>query len=95
MESTTNLSRTESIVDFETPAILHSLRDHKDLRAEDLRRESLIKIKVEKKMFKNQPICKFARDLVSQSGVFDSVEQLALRLQLVVANDDEQLAVVE
>lgn len=64
MNKTTDTSPSEPAVDFEIPALLHSLREHKDLSTEDVRRESIIRDEAEKKLFKNHPICKFARNLV-------------------------------
>lgn len=57
----------EPAVDFTIPAFVHSLREHKDLRTEDIRRESLIKAEAEAKLFKNKPICQFARKMVLKS----------------------------
>ena len=54
-------------IDFDVPAILHSLRHHNSLSAEDIRRESIIRMEAEREIFKNQPIYKFARKLVDKS----------------------------
>jgi len=65
----TNASPRKPLIDFDIPAIIHSLRHHKNLSAEDVRRESLLKMEAEKKLFRNLPLCRFARKVAHESEV--------------------------
>ena len=81
----------EPLVDFDVPAILHSLRSHESLVAQDVRRESLIKFEAERKMFKNKPICRLTRKLFHKCevGVYCLEQRLVEKLHQLEDRWDE------